>query len=128
MDDVRNKIIGIAKVCHDANKSFCETMGDMSQPSWEDAPDWQRDSAVDGVIFQLGGQRSLGDSHQNWMDYKFSEGWKYGPVKDVEKKEHPSLVPFEELPWEERFKDALFLSVVMALSPIVAEVVDRGVS
>jgi len=28
-------------------------------------------------------------------------------------------VPFEDLPWEQQFKDALFLSIVMALSPII---------
>ncbi len=44
-------------------------------------------------------------SHENWMAYRLSEGWKYGPVKDPAKKEHPDLVPFAELPLVEQQKD-----------------------
>lgn len=33
----------IAKVCHEANKAYCETLGDYSQPEWEAAPAWQKD-------------------------------------------------------------------------------------
>jgi|MudIll2142460700_1097286.scaffolds.fasta_scaffold02262_4 hypothetical protein len=41
--------------------------------------------------------------HERWMNkYK---GWKYGPVKNKEKKEHPCLVPWITLPEEERDKD-----------------------
>lgn len=49
------------------------------------------------------------ESHENWVQYKFSLGWKFGPVKDEDKKEHPDLVPFEELPKVEREKDVMDL-------------------
>jgi hypothetical protein len=39
----------IARVCHEVNRAYCESLGDMSQPSWEDAPQWQKDSAMLGV-------------------------------------------------------------------------------
>jgi len=39
----------VAKVCHQANKAYCECIGDMSQPSWEEAPKWQKKSAISGV-------------------------------------------------------------------------------
>jgi len=45
------------------------------------------------------------DNHKNWMEHKLKLGWKWGPVKDVEKKEHPDLVPYNELPEVERRKD-----------------------
>ena len=32
----------IAKTCHEVNKAFCESIGDASQPSWNDAPQWQK--------------------------------------------------------------------------------------
>ncbi len=35
----------IARVCHEVNKAYCEALGDNSQPTWEDAPEWQRSSA-----------------------------------------------------------------------------------
>ncbi|MCS6958407.1 MAG: RyR domain-containing protein, partial [Aquificaceae bacterium] len=36
--------------------------------------------------------------HNLWMEEKLSQGWTYGPVRDNEKKTHPNLVPYEELP------------------------------
>lgn len=41
--------------------------------------------------------------HEVWAAGRLADGWKYGPVRDDEKKEHPSLVPYEHLP--EREKD-----------------------
>jgi hypothetical protein len=29
----------IAKVCHETNRAYCETLGDNSQPPWEEAPE-----------------------------------------------------------------------------------------
>lgn len=117
----------IAAVCHEANRTYCKyVMDDLSQPSWEEAPQWQRDSAIDGVQKALNGRRlfnkydSRGDgqiSHENWMEQKLRAGWRWGPVKDPEKKEHPSLLPYNSLTAEERRKDVLFLSICMALDP-----------
>jgi hypothetical protein len=41
----------IAKVCHEVNRAYCASLGDTSQAAWEDAPQWQRDSAVVGVEY-----------------------------------------------------------------------------
>ena len=43
----------IATVAHELNKAYCESIGDNSQPTWEDAPEWQKSSAVNGVKFHL---------------------------------------------------------------------------
>jgi len=37
-------------------------------------------------------------------------------VKDPEKKQHPCFVPYDELPIQQRRKDALFVSIVRALT------------
>lgn len=105
----------IAKVCHEVNKAYCEALGDMSQPSWSEAPEWQRESARAGVAFHRAGDHGPEASHENWMKQKLAEGWKHGPVKDPQKKEHPCLVPFSELPPEQKAKDFLFRAVVHAL-------------
>ena len=34
------KVEQIAQVAHELNKAYCESLGDNSQPSWEDAPEW----------------------------------------------------------------------------------------
>ena len=110
MDD-RNVLI--AKVCHNVNKAYCESIGDNSQPAWEDAPDWQKQSAIKGVEFHQSNPNSKpSDSHNSWLAEKVANGWVYGPVKDADKKEHPCMVPYEELPKEQQTKDALFIAVV----------------
>jgi len=103
----------IAKTCHQVNKTFCERNGDFSQPNWEDAPQWQKDSAMNGVRFHLANPNGKpSDSHDNWMKEKLEDGWKYGEVKDPSKKEHPCMVPYEELPLDQQTKDYLFIAVV----------------
>lgn len=104
----------IAKVCHEANRAYCETQGDFSQMDWERAPDWQRRSAVKGVKFHLDGNHGPEASHENWLKEKRADGWKFGAVKDVEAKEHPCFRPYKELPVEQRRKDMIFLSIVNA--------------
>lgn len=105
----------IARVCHEVNRAYCEALGDHSQPSWEQAPAWQRESARMGVDLHLMGEFGPEASHISWMRQKLDDGWKYGPVKDPEKKEHPCLVPFAELPVEQQAKDFIFRAIVHAL-------------
>lgn len=107
------KIIDVAKICHESNRAYCQTLGDNSQPSWEDAPEWQRTSAINGVTFHLQNPNaSASHSHEEWLKEKKDTGWKYGSVKDPVKKEHPCFVPYDELPIEQKLKDSLFLQIV----------------
>jgi hypothetical protein len=106
----------IAKVCHEANRAYCESIGDYSQPIWEEAPAWQEESAIAGVQFHLDNPDAQPeDSHNSWLRQKTADGWKYGEVKDAEKKEHPCFVPYNELPEAQQKKDKLFIAVVHAL-------------
>jgi hypothetical protein len=105
----------IAQVCHEVNRAYCQALGDTSQMQWSDAPDWQRESARMGVDLHLTGDFGPEASHTSWMKQKFDEGWRYGPVKDAEKKEHPCMVPFDELPVEQQAKDYLFRQVVHSI-------------
>jgi len=106
----------IAQVAHEINKAFCESIGDNSQPKWTDAPEWQKSSAIKGVEFHLvNPNASPSASHDSWLKQKQADGWKYGPIKDADKKEHPCFVPYDELPIEQRSKDFLFKQVVHSL-------------
>ncbi|HBU9358026.1 TPA: hypothetical protein MDH17_000108 [Klebsiella pneumoniae] len=102
----------VARIAHEVNRAYCQSIGDDSQPAWEDAPEWQRESAINGVAFHLKNDATPEQSHANWLEQKAREGWKYGPVKDVEKKEHPCFCSYGELPAEQRAKDYLFRGVV----------------
>lgn len=111
------KVEDIAKICHETNRAYCETLGDASQVGWSEAPDWQRESAISGVKFHLDNLNAgPSGSHENWLKEKLAAGWKVGPVKNPETKEHPCCVPYSELPADQRRKDALFVAIVHACS------------
>lgn len=51
--------------------------------------------------------------HEVWAAGRIADGWKYGPVRDELKKEHPCLIPYEKLSEEEKDYDrATALSTV----------------
>lgn len=107
----------IARVCHEVNRAYCQSIGDNSQPSWDEAPDWQKQSAENGVKFHLENPDAKpSHSHEEWLKEKEATGWKYGPVKNPEAKEHPCFVPYDQLPEEQKKKDVLFIAVVHALA------------
>ena len=107
----------IASVAHEVNRAYCQAIGDDSQPTWEDAPQWQKDSAINGVILHTSNPDAGPQaSHEGWMAQKIAYGWKYGPVKNPEIKEHPCLVPFDQLPIEQQAKDFIFRAVVHAIT------------
>jgi hypothetical protein len=113
----------IARVCHELNRAFCAFLGDDSQTSWDDAPDWQKESAILGVEFHINNP-DAGDSasHDSWMQQKLADGWVYGKVKDPEASPptHPCLVSFEDLPPEQQMKDRLFRTTVHNLWSLAA--------
>ena len=106
----------IAKIVHDANKSYCETIGDFTQKRWEEADQWQKDSAIKGVAAVVQDPsitpRFL---HEAWCTDKLAHGWVYGDEKDADKKTHPCLVPYDQLPAEQQLKDSLFSVIARTL-------------
>ena len=43
--------------------------------------------------------------HEAWVATRIAEGWKYGAKRDDDRKEHPCLVPYGELPESEKEYD-----------------------
>lgn len=116
------KINDIAKVCHNANRAYCQTIGDDTQVTWAHTSQSQRDSIIHGVCFHLNyPDATPAHAHRKWMHYKICQGWSYGPHKDVDLKKHPNLVQFDYLPPEEQAKGILFQNIVAALAPLVDE-------
>ena len=103
----------VAMATHEANRAWCILHGDNSQPHWDEAPEWQRSSAINGVHGVLAGNGPE-QSHESWLAEKAASGWTYGPVKDPDKKEHPCFVPYSELPPEQKAKDHVFVGVARA--------------
>lgn len=116
-----------AKAAHEMNKVYCEARGDFSQVPWDQAPEWQRDSAFKGVDGVFAGN-GPGASHESWLKEKTETGWKYGPVKDPEKKEHPCFVPFDQLSLEEQQKDVIFVATVRMMATALGHPVPHPVN
>ena len=103
----------IAKVSYAVNRAYCESLGDFSFGPWEEAPEWQQQSAISGVVFHLK-HPSAGPeaSHNSWLDQKVADGWVYGETKDAEAKTHPCIVEFSQLPAAQQAKDYIFTAIV----------------
>lgn len=43
--------------------------------------------------------------HDVWAESRINDGWRYGPERNDERKEHPCLVEYDELPDSEREYD-----------------------
>ena len=118
-DDLETKVQAVARVAHEANRAWCAANGDMTQLGWDDAPGWQRDSAINGVLFHIENPEA-GDSasHDSWAAERVAAGWVYGEVKapDATPPTHPCLVPFADLPKVQQVKDALFRAIVHAVA------------
>lgn len=113
----------IARAAHEINRAYCASLGDTSQPAWDDAPDWQKQSALAGVDMHLTNPDATPEqSHESWLAQKTADGWAHGEVKDPEKKEHPCFKPYADLPAEQRSKDYLFRATVHALKDLPEQV------
>jgi hypothetical protein len=102
----------VARICHEVNRAYCKGIGDDSQPPWEDAPEWQRQATFE--LFASGAKSTAEERHDQWCESKHKAGWIYGAVKDATASPptHPCLVPYAELPPEQRTKDALLNAII----------------
>ncbi len=118
-------IEGVARVVHEANRAFQIGLGESNvSPHWEDASAEDRAASRAGVVDALRGGTPE-SSHEAWVAGKVASGWVYGPVKDAgaDPPTHPCLVPYAELPVDQRAKDALLVAVVTASRPAMAEAI-----
>lgn len=103
-----------ARAAHEANRAYCLSMGDTSVPTWEHTSEHAKESLREGVQGVIRGATPE-QSHEGWMLFKLNAGWRHGPVKDAFAKTHPCLVPYDQLPEEQRAKDELFIGIVKAI-------------
>ena len=72
---------------------------------------------VDGVVGDAGADIQLPEElealveemaknvHEVWAETRIKQGWTYGPERNDKQKKHPCLIPYEELPEEEKEYD-----------------------
>ncbi len=109
-------IAAIAQVCYEANRAYCVSIGDNSFQPWAQAPEWQKQTNIKGVMFIRDHPNAAPSaSHDSWMREKVEQGWVYGEVKDPEAKTHPAMLPYDQLPVQQRSKDYIFGAIVRAM-------------
>lgn len=59
---------------------------------------------LDDEILELG-ELLAKNAHDVWARERMKQGWTYGNTRNDTKKEHPCLVPYEELPESEKDYD-----------------------
>lgn len=112
------KIVDIARVCHESYRAHCEAIGEPPVPGWDDLPQEERDEVMEGVMYvNEHPLSSPKDMHDNWMAKRVSDEWIYGPKKSRVFKTNPCLLPFDDLPPEQRAKDYVFEAIVKSMTP-----------
>ena len=90
---------------HEANKEIQQQTGEFIPELSEHLTK----SILDGVYYVLDNPNCTPEQqHNNWVHFKRADGWKYGSIKDFERKEHPCLVLYNELPEIQQRKDSVF--------------------
>lgn len=103
----------VSRIVHETLRFYCRFIGDYTHLSWDRCPEDSRQSTLDGVTYHLQNPKSTPEqSHARWMEFRKSSGWSYGSTKDVVNKQHPCMVPYDDLPEQQKLKDLLFCVLV----------------
>ena len=115
------KIIEVSKVIYEATRLEAEWSKRRIVPEkWEKRDDKFKAQFIDiiGKYLLLKELPTLEEVHNSWMESYIDMGWKYGEVRDVVERTYPDILPFDELPKDEKDKDAIFLAIVWAVKAI----------
>ena len=109
-------IARIAEVMHAAVRAWQKANGQKPSPSWSRAPKWMKESSEASVVWRIANPDApTSAQHDQWMQQKKADGWKFGKTKDAAKKTHPMMIPYAQLPEFEKRKDALVNAIIDAL-------------
>lgn len=102
-----------ARAFYATHQSLSEAVG-IPQRAWDELPAWQQDAMVDVTRRCMVGATPE-QMHALWVQHYSAHGWTYGPQKNWETKQHPTIMAWQHLPvrYQARFK--LWQAIVMTL-------------
>lgn len=80
-------------------------MSHTYDPEPIDTSDVELDEEVADLVARL-----AINAHEIWAQKRIDEGWSHGPRRDDEAKEHPCLIPYDELPESEKEYDRIMVT------------------
>lgn len=94
----------VAQMCHRNFQLISQYLGQKVSPNWEELSEWEKETKISGIeaMHGCGSEEDPRAYHDSWLIRKLLDGWKYGPEKNVAKKEHPSILPYSKLEWDDR--------------------------
>ena len=80
-----------------------------------------RDQMINVIkhYYNIGSIPTPEEAHNSWWREYEKMGWKCGKVRDVINKTHPDMIPYEDLPQDEKEKDAIFLTFVWLVFEVI---------
>jgi hypothetical protein len=76
----------------------------MKKKTYTPRPADTKGVELSGELIELT-EKMAKNVHDVWAEGRIAEGWTWGPNRDDAKKENPCLVPYEELPDNEKEYD-----------------------
>ncbi|KKN85500.1 hypothetical protein LCGC14_0278230 [marine sediment metagenome] len=102
----------IAKVIHSANRAYVDAIGGRAvNLSWEEVREEMRSGLIKAVASTIVNPLTPSISHEKWCLAREAKGWTKDLKYDYHRKTHPNLIPFDQLPPEEQFKDHLYMGI-----------------
>jgi hypothetical protein len=119
-EEIQNNITAFAQIAYKLDQAYQVAISGESRPNWHELKPEDRKNITDRAIYYLTDPNAVVSSlHERWAHTKYSEGWSYAPQFSEEKKHHPMLVSYADLPLSRRVGDTLFMQTIQTLSRLM---------
>ena len=110
----------VAGIVYAATDAYNVAVDDAEpRPRWLDLDEGMQAKVIEAVVAIRDTEAAnVEHNHELWCEQMEAAGWHHGPTLDYETKEHPNLVPYEDLPLpSRRMLLALLTATVILTSP-----------
>jgi len=114
------KLAEVARMVHQTDKAYCESIGDYSNKNWEQAEPADKKRMEDIVQFYTDNPLAMDCSiHNVWIKAMVMDGWVKGDEFNPFTKTHPGIIKFEEIPFEQQVRATIIRRVIGTLGSLL---------
>lgn len=119
-EEITNNITAFSQIAYKLDQAYSVAVYGETKPAWQTLSAEDRKHITDRVVYYLTDPNAVISSlHEKWVHSKLTSGWTYGTAYNEEKKTHPLLVSYSDLPLTRRVGDTLFMQTVQTLSRLM---------